>query len=141
MEDISIVYSKVADIVADVLAIDKGEISEDSSLIKDLGAESIDFLDLIFRLERAFSIKIPRGQIEKEARGALSESDFEKDGVLTERGMVALKAYLSEVPPERFKATMKVNEIPTLFTMKTLCKLVLNAQKRKTETETSGSTT
>lgn len=132
MEDISTLFPKVSEIVADVLVIDKGEITPDSSLIKDLGAESIDFLDLVFRLERAFNVKIPRGQIEKDARGELSDEEFEKNGVLTEQGLAALKAYLSEVPADRFKDTMKVNEIPTLFTVTTLCKLVLNAQKKQT---------
>lgn len=131
MQDVSSVFPKVADIIADVLVIDKNDIQPDSSLIKDLGAESIDFLDLIFRLERAFNIKIPRGQIEKEARGELTDADFEQGGTITAKGMDALKAYLSEVPAERFKDSMKVNEIPTLFTTTTLCKLVLRAQERQ----------
>lgn len=141
MEDISKVYPKVAEIVADVLVIDQTEVKENSSLIKDLGAESIDFLDLIFRLERAFNIKIPRGQIEKEARGALSDQEFENNGVITEKGMVALKAYLSEVPAENFKANMKVSEIPTLFTVTTLCKLVINAQQKQAESNSSSEAT
>ena len=49
----------------------------DASLINDLGAESIDFLDIVFRLERAFKVKIPRGKIVEEARGDLSEAEFE----------------------------------------------------------------
>lgn len=136
MEEIQSVFAKVADIVADVLVIDITEVKEDSSLIKDLGAESIDFLDLVFRLERAFNIKIPRGQIEKEARGSLSEQEFEKDGYISEKGMEALKAYLSEVPADRFHANMKVAEIPSLFTVTTLCKLVVNAQKKQAELTT-----
>ena len=129
--DINTVYPKVAEIVADVLAVDESEISPESSLMSDLGAESIDFLDLIFRLERGFSIKIPRGQIEKEARGNLSDAEFEKDGVISPAGIAALKHFLSEVPEARFKPNLKVNEIPTLFTVTTLCKLVLNAQAKQ----------
>jgi acyl carrier protein len=128
--DISSIYPKVADIVADVLAVDKSEITPESSLINDLGAESIDFLDLVFRLERAFNVKIPRGQIEKEARDNLSDEEFEQGGVISEKGIAALKKFLSEVPEQRFKANLKVMEIPTLFTVTTLCKLVLNAQAR-----------
>lgn len=59
------VYPKVREIVADVLVIDVEEISLNSRLIADLGAESIDFLDLVFQLEKEFKIKIPRGQLEK----------------------------------------------------------------------------
>lgn len=121
------VYPKVREIVADVLVIDEDEVSLNSSLIEDLGAESIDFLDLVFQLEKEFKIKIPRGQLEKNARGELAEDEFEKGGVLTALGLQALKNYLSEVPSDRFKTDMKVNEIPMLFTVETFCKLVVSA--------------
>lgn len=123
------VYPKVRQIVADVLVIDEDEVSLNSRLISDLGAESIDFLDLVFQLEKEFKIKIPRGQLEKNARGELAEDEFEKGGVLTEQGLVSLKNYLSEVPADQFKANMKVNEIPMLFTVETFCKLVVNASQ------------
>ena len=129
------VYPKVRDIIADVLVIDEDDVSLNSRLIVDLGAESIDFLDLVFQLEKEFAIKIPRGQLEKNARGHLSESEFEKGGVLTEQGMVALKNYLSEVPAEHFKANMKMNEIPMLFTVGTFCKLIVAAVAEKNARE------
>lgn len=138
--DISSVYPKVSDIVVDVLAIDKSDVTPESSLINDLGAESIDFLDLVFRLERGFNVKIPRGQIEKEARGSLSDDEFEKNGVITPEGIKVLKEFLSEVPEQRFKPNLKVSEIPTLFTVTTLCKLVLNAQARQNSAEASSTT-
>ncbi len=131
--DIESIYPKVKVILADVLAIDEDDIELNKSLIKDLDAESIDFLDLVFRLEREFKIKIPRGQIEKEARGTLSDAEFEQNGVITEAGIVALKQYLSEVPEERFKSGLKVSEIPTLFTVATLCQLVIRAQAKIAE--------
>lgn len=128
------VYPKVKEIIADVLVIDESEIHKDSRLIADLGAESIDFLDLVFQLEKEYGIKIPRGQLEKNARGELSEAEFEKGGVITEQGMVALKSYLNEVPAEYFKPGMKVSEIPLLFTVETFCKLVLAAQQTSAST-------
>jgi len=132
------VYPKVREIIADVLVIDEEEISQDSRLIADLGAESIDFLDLVFQLEKEFGIKIPRGQLEKNARGDLAEDEFEKGGVLTVKGMQALKNYLSEVPESHFKANLKVNEIPMLFTVETFCKLIVNAVNEKNACETVG---
>lgn len=125
--NVNSVYPKVREIIADVLVIDEDEVTLNSRLISDLGAESIDFLDLVFQLEKEFSIKIPRGQLEKNARGDLAEDEFEKSGVLTPQGMQALKNYLSEVPGDQFKANMKVNEIPLLFTVETFCKLVVSA--------------
>ena len=130
------VYPKVREIIADVLVIDEDEIQLNSRLIADLGAESIDFLDLVFQLEKEYGIKIPRGQLEKNARGDLTEDEFEKGGVLTSKGLVALKAYLSEVPTEYFKDNMKVNEIPLLFTTETFCKLIVAAVQAKTHEDT-----
>lgn len=124
-------FPKVRDIIADVLVIDEESIQPTSRLIEDLGAESIDFLDLIFQLEKTFQIKIPRGQVERNARGNLSEEEFEQGGEITPEGLQALKAYLSEVPEEFFKARMRVNEIPMLFTVETFCKLVANAVSEK----------
>lgn len=129
------VYPKVREIIADVLVIDADEVSLNSRLITDLGAESIDFLDLVFQLEKEFKIKIPRGQLEKNARGELAEDEFEKGGSLTAAGLDALKNYLNEVPADQFKANMKVNEIPMLFTVETFCKLVVAAvNQQKAET-------
>jgi acyl carrier protein len=128
-EEIDTVFPTVADLVADALGCEVAEVKPDASLIEDLGAESIDFLDLVFRLERAFKVKIPRGKIVENARGTLSEAEFEQNGVLTEAGMAQLKDYLSEVPATRFKSPTKVKDIPRLFTPVTFCKLVIGAQK------------
>src|SRR6476661_2778059 len=90
-DEIMGVYPKVAEVIADALACDKEKVKPESSLIEDLGAESIDFLDIVFRLERAFKIKIPRGKIIEDARGDLSEADFEKGGVVSDAGFQRLK--------------------------------------------------
>ena len=129
--NVETVFPEVRSIIADVLVLDEEEIQLSSRLITDLGAESIDFLDLVFQLEKKFSIKIPRGQVEKNARGTLSEDEFEKGGVLTPAGLTALKSYLSEIPDDAFKENLKVSEIPLLFTVETFCKLVVNAIQEK----------
>ena len=126
--NVETIYPKVREIIADVLVIEEEEINLNSRLISDLGAESIDFLDLVFQLEKEFTVKIPRGQLEKNARGSLSEAEFEQSGALTAQGLAALKAYLSEVPAEYFTDNMKVSEIPMLFTVETFCKLILSAK-------------
>ena len=127
--DVDAVFPKVADTIADALGCDLEEVKRDASLINDLGAESIDFLDLVFRLERAFKIKIPRGKIVEDSRGTLSEAEFEQKGLVTDRGLSQLKAFLSEVPADRFRTPLKVAEIPRLFTAETFCKLVIRAQR------------
>ncbi len=125
------VFPKLRTIVADVLVLDEEEVMLTSRLIVDLGAESIDFLDLVFQLEKEFEIKIPRGQLEKNARGDLAEDEFEQNGVLTAAGMQAMRQYLSEVPAEYFKPNMKLNEIPALFTVETFCKLIVSAKSEQ----------
>ena len=128
-DEINAVFPNVAATMADALGCDVEDIKPNVSLIEGLDAESIDFLDMVFRLERAFKIKIPRGKIVENARGTLTEAEFEDKGVVTEPGLAQLRAYLSEVPAERFKTPVKVKDIPRLFTPETFCKLVIAAQR------------
>jgi acyl carrier protein len=128
-DEINTVFPAVAETIADALGCDLADVRPDASLIEELGAESIDFLDMVFRLERAFKIKIPRGKIVENARGTLAEADFEQKGLVTDAGLAQLKAYLSEVPAERFRTPMKAKDIPRLFTPETFCKLVIAAQR------------
>ena len=128
-EDILAVLPTVSATIADALGCDLEDVKPQASLIEDLDAESIDFLDMVFRLERAFKVKIPRGKIVENARGALTEVEFERNGLVTDVGLAQLRSYLSEVPSERFKIPTKVKDIPRLFTTETFCKLVVAAQR------------
>jgi acyl carrier protein len=128
-EEVQSIYPQVAKIVADALGCDADDVKPDASLIDDLGAESIDFLDIVFRLERGFKVKIPRGKIVEDARGELPESEFEQKGLVTPAGEARLKSFLSEVPHDRFRSPLKAADIPRLFTPVTFCKVVLRAQR------------
>jgi acyl carrier protein len=127
--EIDAVFPKVAQIVADALGCDLEDVKPTASLIHDLDAESIDFLDLVFRLEKGFGVKIPRGKIVEDARGPLPESQFETKGVVTEAGMTRLREFLAEVPADRIKTPMKAGDVPRLFTTETFCKVVIRAQR------------
>jgi len=128
-DEINAVFPMVATTMADALGCEVEDIKPNVSLIEGLDAESIDFLDMVFRLERAFKIKIPRGKIVENARGSLTEAEFEQKGIVTDIGLAQLKSYLSEVPSDRFRMPMKVADIPRLFTPETFCKLVVQAQR------------
>ena len=128
-DQIQAVFPKVAETIADAIGCDLAKVKPDSSLIDNLGAESIDFVDILFRLQRLYKVKIPRGKIVEEARGSLSESEFEKGGQVTEAGVARLKEFLNEVPAERFKTPLPVANIPRLFTTETFCKMVLRQQR------------
>ena len=127
--EITAIFPKVSETMAEALGCDLAEVVPNASLINDLGAESIDFLDIIFRLERGFKVKIPRGKIIEDARGPLSAAEFESGGVVTEAGVTRLKTFLSEVPADRFPSPLKVAELPKLFTTETFCKMVIRQQK------------
>jgi len=128
-EEIMAVYPTVAETIADALGCEPEDVKLDVSLIEGLDAESIDFLDLVFRLERAFKVKIPRGKIVEDARGDLPEAEFEQKGMVTEKGLERLRSFLTEVPKDRIQAPLKVADVPRLFTAETFCKLVVRAQK------------
>ena len=123
-EEIMAVFPTVQKTMADALGCDIEDIKLDVSLIEGLDAESIDFLDMVFRLERAFKIKVPRGKIID-----MSVADFEENGILTEKGVARLREYLSEIDASRFKTPMRVDQIARLYTPETFCKLVIRAQR------------
>lgn len=128
-DELDAVFPVVAEHVADALARDRAEVRLDSRLIEDLGAESIDFLDIVFRLEQAFQVEIPRGQILEDARGDLTEEEFARNGRLSDAAIERLRQVLSETPATCFRPGMKVGDIPTLFTVETFCKLVARARR------------
>lgn len=127
-QEIDAVFPQVAQIIADALGCDVADVKPTVPLIEGLDAESIDFLDLVFRLERGFGVKIPRGKIVEDARGPLPEAEFENKGIVTEAGLARLKEFLTEVPAERFKTPLKAADVPRLFTPETFCKVVIRAQ-------------
>ena len=118
-----VIYAKVADAFCEALALDEDEVQLDSLVIEDLGAESLDFLDIAFRLERAFGVKIPRGEIQKAAERRSGEA-FELEGKLTESGAKALREALPEVDPALIAAGFPVRDIPRLFTVQTFYNMV-----------------
>ncbi len=127
--DLESVYPRVAKVIAEALARDPAEVKLQSRLFADLEAESIDLLDIVFRLEREFDIQIPRGRIIEDSRGDLPEAQFEQHGVLTAAGLARLREYLSEVPAESFRPQMNLADVPSLFTVETMCKMVIRAQR------------
>ncbi|HUX68619.1 MAG TPA: phosphopantetheine-binding protein [Terriglobales bacterium] len=110
--------------IAEVLGREEAEVQPSSSLMNDLNAESLDFLDLLFRLESAFGIKIPRGGIQRATQGSLTEAEFQQNGVLTEAALERLRILMPEVDPGRLQTGLTAREIPTLFTPETFTRLV-----------------
>ncbi len=118
------IWLGVSSAFAEALGLDDDEVTRDAKVIDDLGAESLDFLDIAFRLERTFDIKIPRGGVEKAAQDAVGDEPYEVEGVLTARGLAALTEAMPEVPTEEFVQGLKVAEVPLLFRVATFERLV-----------------
>jgi acyl carrier protein len=118
-------FDKIQDIVTEALYCDKEQVTRAANLMADLGAESIDFLDIVFRIEKAFGIKLPRGEIELRARGDLAQGEFEIHGVLQEKGLDRLRSFMPEVPKNKIKPGLRVKDIPTLFSVATFERMVL----------------
>jgi acyl carrier protein len=116
-------FAKIRVCVADVLAIDGAKVVPGASLIDDLGAESLDFLDLVFRLETDYGIKIPRDGILLAARDGLADG-FDQGGVLSAEALIRLRVLMPEVPPERIGPGLRTHQIPNLFTAETFVRLV-----------------
>jgi acyl carrier protein len=126
-----LVWDQVREAFAEALGLEEDQVHLEDRVIGDLGAESLDFLDIAFRLERAFDIKIPRGGIEKTARTGVAEEEYEVNGVLTPGAIERLAEVMPEVPREEFREGLRVSEVPELFRVATFCNLVVHLVAEK----------
>jgi acyl carrier protein len=115
------IYQKVQSTLVDALGVDADDVSRDATLRGDLGAESIDLLDIVFRLERNFGIKIPRGELFPEN---VSDPDLTQDGKLTAKGLAELKQRMPFADLTEFSANPEVEKILDLYTVDMLVQYV-----------------
>ena len=104
------IYSKVQGVLVDALGVDEEQVKPNARLRQDLGAESIDFLDIVFRLERAFGIKIPRGEMIPE--NVMTDPQFVQNGKVTPAGMTELKKRMPYVDLTEFEKDPQVDQLP-----------------------------
>jgi len=112
------IFANVRDTLVDALAVEPEEVSEDATLTGDLGAESIDFLDIVFRLEKSFNVKIPRGELFPD--DLLNNPDYVANGKFTTTGLEQIKKAMPHADFTNFEKDPDVNKMPELFTVKTL---------------------
>jgi len=110
------IFEKVSATLVDSLNVDPDDIRPDATLQGDLGAESIDFLDIVFRLERGFGIKIPRGELFPESIFQ-GDPEFVHDGKVTVKGINELRERLPFADVDRFAEDPQVGHISDLFTV------------------------
>ena len=126
--EVEAVGTAVREIVAEALAMDLAEVRLESNLMDDLGAESLDFLDIVFRIENRFGIEITRGEMERAARGDLSDDEFAPGGVISEKGLARLRELLPE-SADRIKPGLRPAKILSLFSVRTFANMVLGKRQ------------
>jgi acyl carrier protein len=117
------IYDKVAAALVEALNVDGEEITPTATLQGDLGAESIDFLDIVFRLEREFAIKIPRGELFPEAIFQ-GNPEFVQDGKVTARGLEELRQRMPFADLTDFETDPQVNRVGDLFTVELIARYI-----------------
>jgi len=117
------VFEKVRDTLVDALNVDDDEVTPEAKISADLGAESIDYLDITFRLEKAFDIKIPRGELVPEQ--LLNDPQYVQDGKLTAEGLDELRKRMTHADLTEFEKDPEVGKIMDLFTVQTIVNYVL----------------
>ncbi len=117
------IFEEVKEVLIDALGLDDDEVTEDATLMGDLGAESIDFLDIVFRLEKSFEIKIPREEL-FPAETLMSNPDFVSGGKLTEKGLAELKEKMPHTDLTDFENDPDVNKMADLFTVSSVVNFI-----------------
>jgi acyl carrier protein len=110
------VLEQVKAVMVDALGVDDDEVTQEATLMGDLGAESIDFLDIVFRLEKAFGIKIAREEL-FPAETLMNNPEFVSNGKLTAKGIAELKARMPHTDVSEFAKNPELSKLPDLFTV------------------------
>jgi acyl carrier protein len=125
------INERVRVIVADSLGRKLDDVKVDSVLMTDLGAESLDFLDIVFRLEREFGIEITRGEMERASRGDMTAEEFAPGGVISEVGLARLRELMPEAR-DRIQPGLRPSTILSLFSVQTFANLVVGKREGRT---------
>ena len=117
------IMQQVQEVLVDALGVDDDEVTSEATLMGDLGAESIDFLDIVFRLEKVFGIKIPREEL-FPAENLMTDSEFVHNGKLTEKGLAELREKMPHTDITAFESDPDINKLVDLFTVNAIVNYV-----------------
>jgi acyl carrier protein len=117
------IYTKVSATLVEALNVDEDDVTPEATLQGDLGAESIDFLDIVFRLEREFGIKIPRGELFPESIFQ-GDPEFVQNGKVTDKGIAELRARMPFADLSEFEKNPEVGHISDLFTVELVTRYI-----------------
>jgi acyl carrier protein len=117
------IYRKVSATLIEALNVDEEEIKPTATLQGDLGAESIDFLDIVFRLEREFGIKIPRGELFPESIFQ-GDPEFVQNGKVTDKGLAELRSRMPFADLSKFEQNPELSAMGDLFTVEMIARYI-----------------
>jgi acyl carrier protein len=117
------IYTKVSSTLVEALNVEEEDVKPEATLQGDLGAESIDFLDIVFRLEREFGIKIPRGELFPESIFQ-GDPEFVQDGKVTARGLEELRSKMPFADLSGFEQNPEVRNLSDLFTVSLITRYI-----------------
>lgn len=120
------IFNKVRGVLVDALGVDDEEVTPTARLTTDLHAESIDFLDIVFRIEKAFGFKIGQGELFPDN---INDPKYVNDGVVNAAGLALLKDRMPHVDFTAFSANPKLEKVSEVFTVDSLVKFVANKLK------------
>jgi acyl carrier protein len=116
------VYEKIRTALVNALGVDDDEVTPEATLVGDLGAESIDFLDIVFRLEKAFDIKLVRGELFPE--DILTSTEYVKDGKVTPEGIAKLRERMPFADLTKFEQNPNVKDFANQLTVQDMCRYI-----------------
>jgi len=116
------IVEKIQSALVEALGVDEDEATPEATLVGDLGAESIDFLDIVFRLEKTFNIKIPRGELFPE--DVLTNSEYVHDGRVTEAGLAELRSRMPFANLDEFSKNPVVQDFGSVLTVADMCRFI-----------------
>jgi acyl carrier protein len=117
------IYDKVSATLVEALNVDEEDVKPTATLQGDLGAESIDFLDIVFRLEREFGIKIPRGELFPESIFQ-GDPEFVQNGKVTDKGLAELRTRMPFADLSQFEKDPELSHISDLFTVDLIARYI-----------------
>ena len=127
------IFGELKPLLVEVLGVAPEQIRMKSVLVADLGAESIDLLDLSFRIEEQFKVRIEANEIEREAKKRLPGGVFEKEGCLTEEALAEIRTSIPELDPAKLVKGLRKMDLPSLLTVEVFVHLIARKLALKTE--------
>ncbi len=125
------VFEKVSEVIVDASDVEADEISLDKRLIDDLDIDSIDMMELIYSIEKIYGVELEIGDFEGAMNREMNGVPFAKDNIITDEGLQKLRELMPEVDQTKIQPGLAVYNVPFLFTVESLCKLIMRKSAAK----------